>query len=34
MEESLRRSMTVRAAYSWMLAMFATLALVLALGGA
>ncbi len=34
MEESLRRSLMVRAAYSWMLGVFALLALVLALGGA
>jgi putative ABC transport system permease protein len=34
MEEALQRSLTVRAAYSWMLGIFALLALVLALGGA
>jgi predicted permease len=34
MEEALQRSLTVRAAYSWMLGVFALLALVLALGGA
>ncbi|MGH9330907.1 MAG: FtsX-like permease family protein, partial [Vicinamibacterales bacterium] len=34
MEEALQRSMVVRAAYSWMLGVFALLALVLALGGA
>jgi putative ABC transport system permease protein len=34
MEESLQRSLTVRAAYSWLLGVFAVLALVLALGGA
>jgi predicted permease len=34
MEETLRRSLMVRAAYSWMLGVFALLALVLALGGA
>jgi predicted permease len=33
MEETLRRSLMVRAAYSWMLGVFALLALVLALGG-
>ena len=33
MEEALQRSLTVRAAYSWMLGVFALLALVLALGG-
>ena len=34
MEEALQRSLMVRAAYSWMLGVFALLALVLALGGA
>jgi predicted permease len=34
MEEALQRSLTVRAAYSWMLGVFAILALVLAVGGA
>ncbi len=34
MEEALRRSLMVRAAYSWMLGVFALLALVLAVGGA
>jgi predicted permease len=34
MDEALQRSLTVRAAYSWMLGVFALLALVLALGGA
>jgi predicted permease len=34
MEETLRRSLMVRAAYSWMLGVFALLALLLALGGA
>ncbi len=34
MEEALQRSLMVRAAYSWMLGVFAILALVLALGGA
>jgi predicted permease len=34
MEESIRRSMALRAAYSWMLAVFASLAFVLAIGGA
>jgi predicted permease len=34
MEEALQRSLTVRAAYSWMLGVFALLALVLAVGGA
>jgi predicted permease len=34
MEEALQRSLTVRAAYSWMLGVFALMALVLALGGA
>ena len=34
MEEALQRSLMVRAAYSWMLGVFAFLALVLALGGA
>jgi predicted permease len=34
MEDKLRRSLMVRAAYSWMLGVFALLALVLALGGA
>jgi len=33
MEEALQRSLTVRAAYSWMLGVFALLALILALGG-
>jgi putative ABC transport system permease protein len=33
MEEALRRSLTTRSAYSWMLAVFALLALLLALGG-
>ena len=33
MEDALRRSLTTRATYSWMLAVFAFLALVLALGG-
>ncbi len=33
MEEALRRSMTARATYSWLLAVFALLALLLALGG-
>src|SRR5262249_7615124 len=33
MEEALRRSLTTRATYSWMLSVFALLALVLALGG-
>jgi predicted permease len=33
MDEALQRSLTVRAAYSWMLGVFALLALVLALGG-
>jgi ABC-type antimicrobial peptide transport system permease subunit len=34
MEESIRRSMALRAAFSWMLAVFAALAFVLAIGGA
>ncbi len=34
MEESIRRSMALRAAFSWMLAVFAALAFVLAVGGA
>jgi predicted permease len=34
MEENLRRSMALRAAFSWMLAVFAFLAFVLAIGGA
>jgi predicted permease len=34
MEESVRRSMALRAAFSWMLAVFAALAFVLAIGGA
>ncbi len=34
MEENLRRSLALRAAYSWMLAVFASLAFVLAIGGA
>jgi putative ABC transport system permease protein len=34
MEESIRRSMALRAAFSWMLAVFASLAFVLAVGGA
>jgi putative ABC transport system permease protein len=34
MEESLRRSLALRAAFSWMLAVFAFLAFVLAIGGA
>jgi predicted permease len=34
MEESIRRSMALRAALSWMLAVFAALAFVLAIGGA
>jgi predicted permease len=34
MEEALQRSLMVRAAYSWMLGVFAFLALVLAIGGA
>jgi putative ABC transport system permease protein len=34
MEEAVSRSMSVRAAYSWLLGIFAGLALVLALGGA
>ena len=34
MEERLGRSMSLRAAYSWMLGVFATIALALALGGA
>jgi predicted permease len=34
MEEALQRSLMVRAAYSWMLGVFALLAVVLALGGA
>ncbi len=34
MEENLRRSLALRAAYSWMLAVFAFLAFVLAIGGA
>jgi predicted permease len=34
MQESMRRSLAVRAAYSWMLGVFAILALMLALGGA
>ena len=33
MEERLAQSMTLRAAYSWMLGVFATVALLLALGG-
>jgi putative ABC transport system permease protein len=33
MEQALRRSMTARATYSWLLAVFALLALLLALGG-
>jgi predicted permease len=33
MEEALQQSLTVRAAYSWMLGVFALLALILALGG-
>ena len=33
MEQALRRSMTARATYSWLLAVFAGLALLLALGG-
>jgi putative ABC transport system permease protein len=33
MEERLRQSLTLRAAYSWMLGVFAVMALVLALGG-
>jgi ABC-type antimicrobial peptide transport system permease subunit len=33
MEQALHRSMTARATYSWLLAVFALLALVLALGG-
>src|SRR5207237_4295170 len=34
MDESIRRSLGVRAVYSWMLGVFAVLALVLAVGGA
>jgi putative ABC transport system permease protein len=34
MEDSIRRSMALRAAFSWMLAVFASLAFVLAVGGA
>ena len=34
MESQIRRSMALRAAYSWMLAVFASLAFVLAIGGA
>jgi predicted permease len=34
MEENLRRSLALRAAFSWMLAVFASLAFVLAIGGA
>ena len=34
MEEAIRRSMALRAAFSWMLAVFASLAFVLAIGGA
>jgi predicted permease len=34
MEQSLKRSMRIRSAYSWMLGVFAALALTLALGGA
>jgi predicted permease len=34
MEESIRQSMALRAAFSWMLAVFASLAFVLAIGGA
>jgi predicted permease len=34
MEESIRRSMALRAAFSWMLAVFAALAFILAIGGA
>jgi ABC-type antimicrobial peptide transport system permease subunit len=34
MEESIRQSMALRAAFSWMLAVFAGLAFVLAIGGA
>ena len=33
MEQALRRSMTARATYSWLLAVFALLAVLLALGG-
>ena len=34
MEESIRRSMSLRAAFSWMLGVFASLAFLLAIGGA